>query len=568
MENFDVWKMLAGLGIFMFGMHLLESSVKSLSGKAFKRIIRQYTNGRLKAIGSGTFVTALLQSSSAVSLMVLAFVGAGVMSMENAIGVIMGSNIGTTLTAWIVATLGFKIKIETFALPFVGLGGIGLILFRPLSKPYHLACLLIGFGFLFLGLDYMKSTVEGFAQEFSLDQIPNYGLWFYLLIGSVLTALMQASAATLAITLAALNSGLITFDIAAVMVIGANIGTTITVLIGSIGGAPPKKRVAGSHILFNITTGLLCFFLLPLMIWLTTLFVDIKTSSLTALAMFHTLFNGLGVLLFLPFIGLLSRILVRIYPDRKEVLTLYIDKTPPEETSVSILALKNEILHFLNKCQLYNLRLLRIDEKLVFDVEYGENHRKKTYRLEDFYEIIKLLHAAIYTYYAKIQHNELPDDETKALERMMFASRNIMNATKNFKSIQGNMEDLDGSESLYLNDQYAMFRKRVVELCINMNSVLQSEDPEDQYQQLLKIFMLIEENDSRFIKKTMNAVVAKTIHEMEIASLLLVNRLFNQSFRMQVFSLKDLLLSEEQATMFDKAIENKAQNKSLSRKTP
>lgn len=560
MENFDVWKMLAGLGIFMFGMHLLESSVKSLSGKAFKRIIRQYTNGRLKAIGSGTFVTALLQSSSAVSLMVLAFVGAGVMSMENAIGVIMGSNIGTTLTAWIVATLGFKIKIETFALPFVGVGGIGLILFRPSSKPYHLACLLIGFGFLFLGLDYMKSTVEGFAQGFSLDKIPNYGLWLYLLIGTLLTALMQASAATLAITLAALNSGLITFDIGAVMIIGANIGTTITVLIGSIGGAAPKKRVAASHILFNVTTGLLCFFFLPIMIWLTTLFVDIKTSSLMGLAMFHTLFNGMGVLLFVPFIGLLSRILVRIFPDRKEILTLYIDKTPPEDTSVSVLALKNEVLHLLNKCQLYNLRLLRIDEKLVFDVESAENNKKKTHRLEDFYEIIKLLHAAIYTYYAKIQNNELPDEETKALERMMFASRNIMNATKNFKGIQGNMDDLDGSESLYLNDQYAMFRKRVVELCINMNSVLQSEDPEDQYQQLLKIFMLIEEKDSRFIKKTMNAVVAKTIHEMEIASLLLVNRLFNQSFRMQVFSLKDLLLSEEQAIMFDKAIETRVVN--------
>ncbi|NTW88492.1 MAG: hypothetical protein HGB26_05070, partial [Desulfobulbaceae bacterium] len=166
------------------------------------------------------------------------------------------------------------------------------------------------------------------------------------------------------------------------------------------------------------------------------------------------------------------------------------------------------------------------------------------------------------------QNNELPDEETKALERMMFASRNIMNATKNFKGIQGNMEDLDGSESLYLNNQYAMFRKRVVELCINMNSVLQSEDPEDQYRQLIKIFMRIDDKDNLFIKKTMNAVVAKTIHEMEIASLLLVNRLFNQSFRMQVFSLKDLLLTEEQAIMFDKAIETKPKKKSPVKENP
>ena len=135
-SSLDFWKLLAGLGIFLFGMHLIEESVKSLSGRAFRRIIRMYTNGRLRSIGSGALVTALLQSSSAVSLMVLAFVGAGVMNMQNAIGVIMGSNIGTTLTAWIIATIGFKIKIEALALPFIGMGAVGIILFKPASDHF------------------------------------------------------------------------------------------------------------------------------------------------------------------------------------------------------------------------------------------------------------------------------------------------------------------------------------------------------------------------------------------------------------------------------------------------
>lgn len=209
-SSLDIWKLLAGLGIFLFGMFLIEESVKALSGRTFRRIIRKYTNGRLRAVGSGALVTALLQSSSAVSLMVLAFVGAGVMSMQNAIGVIMGSNIGKTLTAWIIATIGFKIKIESLALPFIGLGAVGLILFKPFSKPSLITRLAIGFGFLFLGLDYMKGSVESFTQTFSLDQFPNYGLWFYLLVGTSFTALMPASAATIAIVLTALNSGLIT----------------------------------------------------------------------------------------------------------------------------------------------------------------------------------------------------------------------------------------------------------------------------------------------------------------------------------------------------------------------
>jgi len=149
-EHLDWWKFLAGLGIFLFGMHLLEESVKSLSGKTFRRMIRLYTDGTLRAIGSGSLVTAVLQSSSAVSLMVLAFVGAGVLSMENAIGVMMGSNIGTTFTAWIVATLGLKLKIESFAFPLIGLGGVGLIFLGSYAKLLQSSKLLIGFGFLFL----------------------------------------------------------------------------------------------------------------------------------------------------------------------------------------------------------------------------------------------------------------------------------------------------------------------------------------------------------------------------------------------------------------------------------
>ena len=309
--NLDLWKLLAGLGIFLFSMFLIEESVKALPGRAFRRIIRMYTNGRLRSIGSGALVTALLQSSSAVSLMVLAFVGAGVMSMQNAIGVIMGSNIGTTLTAWIVATIGFKIKIESLALPFIGLAAFGLILFKPSSKPMLVTRLLIGFGFLFLGLDFMKGSVESFAQTVSLERFPDYGLWFYLLVGTLVTALMQASAATIAIVLTALNSELITFDIGAVMVIGANIGTTITVLLGAIGGVQAKKRVSLSHLIFNVTTGTVAFFGLPVLVWIVSFFVDIRSDSLMGLALFHTLFNILGVIIFFPFLGLLSQLLLR-----------------------------------------------------------------------------------------------------------------------------------------------------------------------------------------------------------------------------------------------------------------
>jgi phosphate:Na+ symporter len=396
----DLWKLLAGLGIFLFGMFLLEDSVRALSGKAFRRIIRLYTNGRLKAIGSGTLVTAILQSSSAVSLMVLAFVGAGVMSIENAIGVIMGSNIGTTFTAWIVATLGFKIKIESFALPFIGIGGFGLIFFRNSMKLSHISKLLMGFGFLFLGLDYMKGSVESLTKNLDLSRIPDYGLWLYVLVGAGFTAIMQASAATIAIVLTALNSGLITFEIGAAIIIGANVGTTITVLLGSIGGSPAKKRVALSHLTFNVVTGIIAFFGLTGIVWCIKLFFDIDSNSVMGLALFHTVFNILGVIIFFPFIGKLTRMLIMLYPDRKTILTLYVNNTPTQVTDAAGTALRNEVRHLFQECQLYILRLLEIDEKLVLENDPPfEKNRKRKFRLEELYDNIKLLHAEIFAFF-------------------------------------------------------------------------------------------------------------------------------------------------------------------------
>jgi phosphate:Na+ symporter len=556
--NLDIWKLLAGLGIFLFGMLLIEESVRALSGRAFRRLIRMYTDGRVRSIGSGALVTALLQSSSAVSLMVLAFVGAGVMTMQNAIGVIMGSNIGTTLTAWIIATIGFKIKIESLALPFIGLAAIGLIFFKPASKPFLVTRLLIGFGFLFLGLDFMKGSVENFAQTVSLEQLPDYGLWFYLLIGTLITALMQASAATIAIVLTALNSGLITFDIGAVMVIGANIGTTITVLLGAIGGVPAKKRVGLCHLIFNVITGAVAFLMLPALLRIIAVFVDLGSDSLMGLALFHTIFNILGVFIFFPFLGLLPQLLMKVYPDFKTILTVYLDQTPPEITDAATAALRKEIGHLLQECQLYSLRLLRIDEKLVFDVDLPfEIHRKRRYILDELYENIKLLYAEIFTFYSKIQAHKLVETEVKELERLIYASRNLMNSLKNFKGIRQNMDEFDGSDNEYLNTQYKLFRKRLVELYHNMGRIINMEDKEEQYRSLLNSFAQIEEADNRFIKNTLNAVAEQKIHEMEIASLLLVNRLFTQSCRMQIYGMKDLLLSQEQVNNFDHAMDLK-----------
>ena len=313
-----------------------------------------------------------------------------------------------------------------------------------------------------------------------------------------------------------------------------------------------------SHLIFNIVTGVVAFLGLPTLVWLISFFVDIGTSSLTGLALFHTLFNILGGVIFLPFLGLLPRLLIKFYPDHRTILTVYLDKTPPEVTDAASAALRKETGHLLQECQLYNLRLLRIDEKLVFDVDLPfEKNRKKKYSLDELYENIKLLHAEIFTFYSKIQTHKLVETEVKELERLIYASRNLMNSLKNFKGIRQNMDEFDGSDNEYLNTQYKLFRKRLVELYHIMGRILNMEDKEEQYRSLLNSFAQIEEADNRFIKNTLNAVAEQQIHEMEIASLLLVNRLFTQSCRMQIYGMKDLLLFQEQVNDFDRAMDTK-----------
>ncbi len=304
--------------------------------------------------------------------------------------------------------------------------------------------------------------------------------------------------------------------------------------------------------------GAVAFLALPALIGTVSIFVDIETDSLMGLALFHTFFNILGVIIFFPFLGLFSRLLVKVYPDHKTILTVFLHQTPPEVTDAATAALRKEIGHLLQECQLYNLRLLRIDEKLVFDGDLPfELNRKRTSTLEELYENIKLLHAEIFTYYAKILANNLDEAESKELERLIYASRNMMNSIKNFKGVRHNLDEFDGSDNAYLNLQYKQFRKRLIGIYHEIGLVLQMAGKKDQYENLMSTYLQIEEADQRFIDNTLNAVTEGKIQELEIASLLLVNRLFTQSCRMQVYGMKDLLLSQDLVNHFDRTMDAK-----------
>jgi phosphate:Na+ symporter len=330
------------------------------------------------------------------------------------------------------------------------------------------------------------------------------------------------------------------------------------VLLGSIGGTQSKKRVSISHLIFNLGTGVIAFAALQPLAWLVAQFIDTTTNAVMALALFHTLFNFIGVVVFFPFIGILARFLIRTFPDRKEILTVYLTNTPIEVPEAAITSLRKEILHLFEECQHYILRTFRIDDKLVFDHSSPfEKNMARRNNLPDFYANVKLLHGEIVGFYAKLLNVQLEEAEARELERMIYASRNIMNSIKNIKGLRSDLEEFDASDNEHLNRQYKLFRRRLLEMYHDINRFLEIGELQEQYSSLLRTVVHIEQMDKRFIQTVMKKVAGGDINELEIASLLMANRLFSQSCRLQVFALKDLLLTEKEIREFDQAMDMK-----------
>jgi len=542
-ETFDIWRLLAGLGFFLFGIFLMEDSIRELAGKAFKKLIRKYTETRLSAILSGTFSTAILQSSSAVNLMVLAFVGAGIMSLGNAIGVILGANIGTTFTAWIVAFFGFKINIESFALPFIAAGGLGLILFSSRPRYLNISKLLIGFGLLFHGLDYMKTSVDQIAQMFDVAMLAGYGLWVFILAGMVLTAVMQSSSATIAIILAGIYSGLMGFESGAAMVIGANVGTTATVILGAIGGIPIKKRVAVGHLVFNLVTGVVAFLMLPLLVWFIQSGLGWQDNTVMGIALFHTIFNLIGIFLFLPFISRLTERLNNLFQEPERILTHYIQNTSPEVADAALEAFRKEIMHQYVESRRYLVLLYQLAlPKSLNHSEAPALQHLITGSVDRIYWQLKELHGNIFEYYSVIDAKQLEDEEVKALDEYLRASRNIMNATKNLKEIHADLEEFEISDTTFLNEQVVQFQTRLQELFISLDPLLQNGEG-NRAKALDDALAKVDKHDEQCISESSQAIKHRALTDLEATSMVMTNRLFTQSCRMFVFGIRSLLAS-------------------------
>lgn len=335
-----------GLGLFLLGMHLMTTGMKQAAGQKLKKTLEAATRSPSRGLLSGIFITALVQSSSAVTVATIGFVNAGLLRLRQSITVIYGCNIGTTMTGWLVALIGFKIKISAFALPLVAVGML-LKLIGNERKISHLGMALAGFGLFFIGLDFLKTAFEGLDEQLPLAEIEqsSIGLILFVIAGFVLTFLMQSSSAAMAITLSLTAAGSIPLTAAGALVIGANLGTTSTAALSVIGATSNAKRIAAAHVIFNLITGTVGVLLLIV----TASIIDggpIHYDYVTLLALFHTVFNVVGVALMWPITDKLEQFLVRRFRSQEEDLsrTEFLDRTLLTTPSLAVEAMSNELV--------------------------------------------------------------------------------------------------------------------------------------------------------------------------------------------------------------------------------
>ena len=539
--------MLAGVAFFLLAMNLMEESLHHLAGRRFKLFLRNHTSNKLKAIGGGAIVTGLLQSSSIVNLFVLGMVGAGVLGMENALSVILGSNLGTTFSSWLVATLGFKVSIDSWALPVAGITGIIMAFVNNENKVYAWLKLFFSLSFLFIALGFIKTGMEGLVKQTDLTAYKSYPVIVYVLLGVLLTTIIQSSSATIALTLSALYTNAITFYIATAIVLGSEIGTTFKLFLASAKGMAAKKRVALGNFLFNFITVLVMFFLLQPVNYLIKGIFKIS-NNLIALAFFQSLINLFSVIIFFPFLKIVSRFLIRKFTDKDDE-SFYISKVPVTDPEISLIALENETKHLISDVIQYSLDTFQLSEQVITNLPGQKNFHNKS--ISEKYDYIKRLHGEMHSFYLKLQNIKASSSETERQNQLISAIRNTMYAAKSISDAQQDINQLRNSSNDIKYNFYIQSKERVAGFYQQLTRILHEGNKTNYLEELTQLYQSTTGGYAKNVESFYKENITRKVNETEISTLLNFNRELYTSFKSILFGLKDYLLNVKDAEYFD-----------------
>jgi len=408
MDNLHIiFQVFGGLGMFLLGMVVMTSGLQELAGNVMRASLIRFTHNPLTGAMTGTVSTAILQSSSATTVAAVGFVGAGLIGFPEALGIIFGANIGTTITGWLVALLGFKLKLGVLVMPVIFIGML-LRLFAK-AKYASIGFALAGFGVIFIGIALMQEGMGGLQNTFFFGAIPEdslTGRLSLLAAGIAFAAITQSSSAGVATTLTALFTGLISFEQAAALVVGMNIGTTVTAAIATIGGTVDARRTGLSHVIYNLLTGAGAFMLItPYTLLCETIAPGfLYDNAEIALVAFHTSFNVIGVIIALSVTQAFARLIKRIIPEQEPVFTHRLDIGLLSQPRLALPAVHSTVQDELVALLIYvnavisdghghQINLPRMQTMLDKTSDYLDNIHLKTGQGAEWDCLVSMIHA-------------------------------------------------------------------------------------------------------------------------------------------------------------------------------
>lgn len=528
----------AGVAIFLFGMLSLETGFKVFTGGTLEKILQKTTDKRWKSLTFGIVSTSIMQSSSLVSVITISFLSAGLIGLYQGIGIIFGANLGTTTGAWLVAGFGLKVNIASYAMPMLVFGT--LLIFQSSKSFKGIGYILVGLGFLFLGIHYMKEGFEAFKQTIDLTQysVSGYsGLLLYLLIGTLATVIMQSSHATLVLTITALAAMQISYENALALAIGANIGTTITAIIGSLGSNEDGKRLALAHLIFNFSTGLVAILFISqllLVVDQVSIRLGIADNDYSLkLAVFHTIFNLLGVVLMLPLMQWLVMLSQRLIPARTPSRTepRYLHQSTISYAGTATAAVHNEILHLWDNTIDIMAHGIHLPREDILNVKQPLPEIVKRYPVEEnfdfdrFYELkIKSLYSAIIGFISRTSFGwEL--EQSGEIHWLRKACQEMIDAIKDVKHLQKNLIRYTHGHHAVIKAQYNDLRLLLAKLIRDLETIHHAESVDIPS---MMIDQLKLERDTRYTEQ--NRAIDEMIRERKITADMATSLMNDQSY--------------------------------------
>ena len=517
----EILQLIGALGLFLFGMTVMSDALLKLAGNKMRSILASMTSNRVFGIFTGFLITSIIQSSSATTLMVVSFSNAGLLTLVESISVIMGANIGTTITAWLITILGFKVSMSAIALPLVGLGFA--FTFSKKGNLKYWGNFIIGFAVLFIGLQFLKEAMPDIKSNPELlaflSQYTDGGylsILLFLLIGTVLTVVIQSSSATMALTLIMTAQGWIPFELAAAMVLGENIGTTITANLAALVGNFQAKRTARAHLIFNVIGVLWMLILfypfLKMVSWLSQYlgsnspYIDAAAIPV-AISLFHTTFNISNTVLLVWFVRPIAKLVERIVPERmsleKEIdEPKFLNKRDLKYPETAITDLMKES-KYLFKNSIFEIvaHALNIHrEDIKSDLKLKKVIKKSNIAFDanvrDLYETkVKNIYGKIIRHATKAQSElELTEEQNAVISEIKVANRKMVEIIRDVKELSRNVAFYLHSDNEYIKEEYDNFRRRAAKVLRVIYRFRTEKDNEKYYLQLLKLKAEAKEN--------------------------------------------------------------------------